>query len=223
MQPPTPSSPSSSAWTTPTPSNRSKRKSPPTPEQVACPDCGEMFLADLAGLDDAEPATETPKPKAKPKPGPVTKVACPDCGKLYAPGTGLGVHRSRVHPDSAAKPVEPIEPIEPTPEPEPELDVETDQPAAAGAYECETCDFTPPGVDPVRARAICADCEVQIECFEAAVADGDIVGFWGGASEKARKIERRRRERAGQPIMPSRRHEDPATGRPRGGARNTAS
>ena len=114
----------------------------------------DAFLAELAGLDDAEPATETPKPKAKPKPGPVTKVACPDCGKLYAPGTGLGVHRSRVHPDSAAKPVEPIEPIEPTPEPEPELDVETDQPAAAGAYECETCDFTTDEVATIRAHAM---------------------------------------------------------------------
>lgn len=65
----------------------------------------ELF-DDNADRPAAEPEPQ-PAPKRKPfsRPDTLTRVACPDCGQLFHPN-GLGPHRSRKHPDSAAKPVE---------------------------------------------------------------------------------------------------------------------
>lgn len=52
-------------------------------------------------------AETKPKPKVKPKKQEAERIACPDCGQLFHQ-QGLGPHRARKHPDSAAKPLRAI-------------------------------------------------------------------------------------------------------------------
>ena len=49
------------------------------------------------------------------------------------------------------------------------------------------------------ARATCLACEVRIDCLEWALANPKLAscGMWGGKSEEERRLERRRRNRAG--------------------------
>ena len=47
------------------------------------------------------------------------------------------------------------------------------------------------GVSTAAARAVCASCEVQDECLDAALADETTEGIWGGVSKKARREIRR--------------------------------
>jgi WhiB family transcriptional regulator, redox-sensing transcriptional regulator len=43
------------------------------------------------------------------------------------------------------------------------------------------------------ARAICRRCPVQGECLQSALADRELVGVWGGTTERERRAMRRRR------------------------------
>jgi WhiB family transcriptional regulator, redox-sensing transcriptional regulator len=47
--------------------------------------------------------------------------------------------------------------------------------------------FPPSGVVSKRARSICSSCEVQVQCLAYAMATPDLVGTWGGTSQRARK------------------------------------
>ena len=48
--------------------------------------------------------------------------------------------------------------------------------------------FFPTGrADAAVAKLICADCPVKTECLNYAMRNGDIVGIWGGTSEKQRR------------------------------------
>ena len=38
-----------------------------------------------------------------------------------------------------------------------------------------------------QAKRVCAGCDVQLECFEYALANPKLQGVWGGAAEKERK------------------------------------
>lgn len=51
--------------------------------------------------------------------------------------------------------------------------------------------FPSPGDSLAAARAICASCPVQAECLATAVADAGLQGFWGGSSERDRRLIRR--------------------------------
>lgn len=49
------------------------------------------------------------------------------------------------------------------------------------------------GEDTARAKAVCADCPVRIECLEYAVRNGEKYGIWGGTSERERRAIRKQR------------------------------
>ena len=52
------------------------------------------------------------------------------------------------------------------------------------------------GVDTSRtAKKICADCPVQFDCLEDALAHNEKFGIWGGMSREERRAEQRRRNR----------------------------
>jgi WhiB family redox-sensing transcriptional regulator len=48
----------------------------------------------------------------------------------------------------------------------------------------------------IRAKAICARCQIQRECLDYALDAGSIQGVWGGTTESERRLLRRRRARA---------------------------
>jgi WhiB family redox-sensing transcriptional regulator len=61
-------------------------------------------------------------------------------------------------------------------------------------------DFWPDDSDlasNMRAKAICKDCPVKLECLQHAL-DNDEAGIWGGTTEKERRSLLRRRRRNGQ-------------------------
>ena len=72
----------------------------------------------------------------------------------------------------------------------------------AGRAACSGLDpsvFYPPSDEEAdEAKAICAECPVQEECLEHAIAHREKNGVWGGATERERLriIRRRRRLRA---------------------------
>ena len=47
------------------------------------------------------------------------------------------------------------------------------------------------GTPPTRTRDICGGCPVREECLETALADPDLVGLWGGTTERERREMRR--------------------------------
>lgn len=47
------------------------------------------------------------------------------------------------------------------------------------------------GGDYGAARALCAACEVRAECLEVALANPELVGLWGGTSDRERREMRR--------------------------------
>jgi WhiB family redox-sensing transcriptional regulator len=57
----------------------------------------------------------------------------------------------------------------------------------------QTPAFFVKGTPPTRTRQICADCAVREECLEAALTDPDLLGLWGGATEREPREMRRRR------------------------------
>lgn len=48
------------------------------------------------------------------------------------------------------------------------------------------------------AKAICARCQVRVECLEFAIENCEKFGIWGGTSEKERRVIRRNRARAAE-------------------------
>jgi len=46
------------------------------------------------------------------------------------------------------------------------------------------------------AKAVCANCPVQDECLQYALAAGQVQGIWGGMSEEERRLLRQRRAKA---------------------------
>lgn len=45
-------------------------------------------------------------------------------------------------------------------------------------------------------KRVCAECEVRAACLEAALANGEVYGIWGGTSEADRRQIRRERRAA---------------------------
>jgi WhiB family redox-sensing transcriptional regulator len=53
--------------------------------------------------------------------------------------------------------------------------------------------FPERGASTREAKAVCAGCEVRVECLEYALANGEKFGIWGGLSERERRRLRRQR------------------------------
>lgn len=53
--------------------------------------------------------------------------------------------------------------------------------------------FPERGASTRRAKSICAACEVQSDCLEYALVNGEKFGIWGGMSERERRRVRRER------------------------------
>jgi WhiB family redox-sensing transcriptional regulator len=53
----------------------------------------------------------------------------------------------------------------------------------------------PAAIQAEKAKALCRQCEVLIECLEWAMATGQDAGVWGGMSEEERRSLRRARRR----------------------------
>ncbi len=53
--------------------------------------------------------------------------------------------------------------------------------------------FPERGASTKEAKAVCAGCEVKLECLEYALAHGEKFGIWGGMSERERRRLRRQR------------------------------
>jgi len=57
----------------------------------------------------------------------------------------------------------------------------------------QTPAFFVKGTPPTRTRQICAGCPVQVACLQYALADPELVGLWGGTTERERAEMRRER------------------------------
>ena len=53
--------------------------------------------------------------------------------------------------------------------------------------------FPERGASTRKAKQICAECEVQVECLEYAITNGEKFGIWGGLSERERRRIRKER------------------------------
>lgn len=53
--------------------------------------------------------------------------------------------------------------------------------------------FPERGASTRKAKQICGECEVQVECLEYAIANGEKFGIWGGLSERERRRIRKER------------------------------
>jgi hypothetical protein len=97
-------------------------------------------------LEEAEVTlVGVPKAPTKPASQPSEKVPCPDCGKLYH-AQGMGVHRSRAHPSSAAKPVR-----LPNPDKRDPLDDFGDE-----AFVCTSCNHEEPNLNGMKRHTLMA-------------------------------------------------------------------
>ncbi len=56
--------------------------------------------------------------------------------------------------------------------------------------------FPERGASTRRAKAICGECAVKMECLDFAVETGEKFGIWGGMSERERRKVRRQRQTA---------------------------
>jgi WhiB family redox-sensing transcriptional regulator len=56
------------------------------------------------------------------------------------------------------------------------------------------------GEDTRQAKEVCRDCVVRPECLEYALANGEKLGIWGGASERERRAMRRVRNVRRSPL-----------------------
>jgi WhiB family transcriptional regulator, redox-sensing transcriptional regulator len=52
------------------------------------------------------------------------------------------------------------------------------------------------GASTAEAKAICRECDVQVECLTVALNEPEVFGIWGGLSERQRQRARRARNRA---------------------------
>lgn len=67
---------------------------------------------------------------------------------------------------------------------------------AAACRGMDTDVFFPLRGEDVRAaKAVCADCPVSAECLDEALAEREVIGVWGGTSERERRRIRRIRAR----------------------------
>lgn len=55
--------------------------------------------------------------------------------------------------------------------------------------------FPERGSSTRKAKAICGECQVQIECLDFALDNGERFGIWGGLSERERRRVRHERSR----------------------------
>jgi len=53
----------------------------------------------------------------------------------------------------------------------------------------------------MRAKAVCARCDIQRDCLHYALAAGSIQGVWGGMTEEERRRLLRRQRRTGIPAL----------------------
>ncbi len=58
--------------------------------------------------------------------------------------------------------------------------------------------FPERGASTRKAKQICGECEVQVECLEYAITNGEKFGIWGGLSERERRRIRKERSLARQ-------------------------
>ncbi len=58
---------------------------------------------------------------------------------------------------------------------------------AACRGESSSLFFPPSGIVSKRAKAMCNSCEVQLECLAYAMSTPDLVGTWGGTSQRGRR------------------------------------
>ncbi len=58
--------------------------------------------------------------------------------------------------------------------------------------------FPERGASTRKAKAICAACQVQEECLEYAITEGEKFGIWGGLSERERRKIRKQRAKIGR-------------------------
>jgi WhiB family redox-sensing transcriptional regulator len=58
---------------------------------------------------------------------------------------------------------------------------------AACRGESPSLFFPPSGIVSKRAKAICSSCEVQVQCLAYAMSTPDLVGTWGGTSQRRRR------------------------------------
>jgi WhiB family redox-sensing transcriptional regulator len=58
--------------------------------------------------------------------------------------------------------------------------------------------FPERGASTRKAKQICGECEVQVECLEYAIANGEKFGIWGGLSERERRRIRKERSLSSQ-------------------------
>jgi WhiB family transcriptional regulator, redox-sensing transcriptional regulator len=56
--------------------------------------------------------------------------------------------------------------------------------------------FPERGASTRRAKQICAECTVRVECLEYAICTGEKFGIWGGLSERERRRIRKERSTA---------------------------
>ena len=61
--------------------------------------------------------------------------------------------------------------------------------------------FPERGASTRRAKQICSECAVQVECLEYAICTGEKFGIWGGMSERERRRIRRQRNAARQAAL----------------------
>ncbi|MFP3914367.1 MAG: WhiB family transcriptional regulator [Actinomycetota bacterium] len=60
--------------------------------------------------------------------------------------------------------------------------------------------FPERGASTRKAKAICAECQVQAECLDYAIEIGEKFGIWGGMSERERRRVRRERQIAARRV-----------------------
>ncbi len=60
--------------------------------------------------------------------------------------------------------------------------------------------FPERGASTRKAKAICAECQVQAECLDFAIEIGEKFGIWGGMSERERRRVRRERQVAARRV-----------------------
>ena len=102
---------------------------------------------DLA-LGDEEVTFTPPSKPAKKKPKPSSEhVACPDCGQMFHQ-QGIGPHRARKHPDSAAKPLRSV--------PRPPGDRDPGDEFGEEFFACSSCNHEEPNVNGLKRHTLMA-------------------------------------------------------------------
>ena len=73
------------------------------------------------------------------------------------------------------------------------LDADWQETAGAACRGMDTKFFYPPGSEGIaEAKAVCTKCPIKVECLQYALEYGEDYGIWGGETERARVIIRKR-------------------------------